>query len=589
MKRQIGAGDKTAPICKKEALMFLSQTRQTILCATLLICAINITPKVSGTSQQPENPKSPTPVSITRAAEDITAEQLKDYLDFIASDELEGRDTPSRGLDIAAKFIAVHLSRWKLKPMGDLIEGSQRSYFQRIPLRRDRIDPAKTTLNVNDRGFRFGEDFLALPTGFSGTISAPLVYVGDGWMIKSKNINPYQGIDVKGKILITTNAGMPPGVTEADLSGVPGETWDYPATYARRHGAAGVILIPSRNALANWERQRQANLEQSHLAALSLEEPGGPELALAFPRVPIISASAALTNILLSGEGRDPAEFFGRNAEGKLPPSFTLDANKKLSVTVGLKSEATRSQNVVAMVEGSDPTLKHEYVTIGAHYDGAVGPPMQPDAIYNAADDNASGTAGLMSMAEALMRAPRPKRSILFIWDAGEERGLLGSYHFTVKPPVPLDKIVAHFNIDMIGRTRTGDATSANEGLAGPNEVFVVSPRSLSTELSALVDNVNRSYLNLRLNSRFDNVNNQFFFPRSDHVPYLQQGIPILSWFTGLHEDYHKPSDSPDKVDYQKMEKITRTLFVTAWALADAAKRPQIDHSLPPGLVKMQQ
>jgi hypothetical protein len=564
------------------------------MCAGLVaLCAAGFTLKVSGsgrrtgqsastagsTAQKPARPKT-----VTDAATHITAEQLKDYLDFIASDELEGRDTPSHGLDIAAKFIAVHLSRWGLKPMGEQVASNQRSYFQRIPLRRDRIDPAQTSLTLNDQRFSFGDGLLAMPTGFSGSASGPLVYVGDGWLIKAKNINAYQGIDVKGKILIAINAGMPPGVTEADLTGTVGESWDYPLTYARRHGAAGIILIPSREALANWERQRQARLEQSNLAAPSLEEPGGPELALSWPRIPIVTASAALTTALLQGEGRDPAEFFGRNAEGKLPPSFALDPNKKLSITVGLKSEAAMTQNVVAVVEGSDPVLKHEYVTIGAHYDGAVGTPTPPDSIYNAADDNASGTAALLAMAEALMRGPRPKRSILFIWDAGEERGLLGAYHFTAKPPVPLDKIVAHFNIDMIGRTRNGAVTPANEGLAGPDEVFVVGPRSMSTELSQTVDAVNDSYLKLKLNYRYDNQNNQFFFPRSDHAPYLQQGILILSWFTGLHEDYHRPSDSADKIDYQKMVKITRTLFVTAWLLADAAKRPQIDQPLPRGL-----
>lgn len=580
--------------------MNLPQTMRVIVCTAIVaLCAAGFTLKVNGSGggikydgtagNTQQKPASRTAAAAVGAAEHITAEQLKDYLDFIASDELEGRDTPSRGLDIAAKFIALHLSRWGLKPVGDQVAGDGKSYFQRIPLRRDRIDPAQTSLKLNDRRFSFGDDLLALPTGFAGTTGGPLVYVGDGWMIKAKNINAYQGIDVKGKILIANNAGLPPGVSEADLTGTLGEDWDYPLTYARRHGAAGIILIPSRDSLANWERQRQARLEQTHLAALSLEEPGGPELVLSWPRVPIITASGALTRSLLGGEGRDPAEFFGRNAEGKLPPSFALDPNKKLSITVGLKSEAAATQNVVAMVEGSDPVLKHEYVTIGAHYDGAVGPTTgaaQPDGIYNAADDNASGTVALLAMAEALMRAPRPKRSILFIWDAGEERGLLGSYHFTVKPIVPLDKIVAHFNIDMIGRTRNGEATAANEGLAGPDEVFVVGPRSLSTSLSVLVDAVNRSYLNLKLNYRFDNVNNEHFFPRSDHVPYLQQGIPILSWFTGLHEDYHKPSDSADKIDYRKMEKITRTLFVTAWSLADAAKRPLIDQPLPQGFGK---
>ncbi len=529
--------------------------------------------------------------TLRSAAARITAEQLKDYLDFIASDELEGRDTPSRGLDIAAKFIALHLSRWGLKPVGEQTAGGQRSYFQRIPLRREWIDPAQTSLELNGQRFDCGAGFLALPTKFAGTTGGPLVYVGDGWRIKAKNINPYQGpyhdIDVKGKIVIATDAGFPPGVSEADLSGKLGESWDSLATYARRRGAVGIIHIPSRDTLANWERQRQARLAQSRLTALSFEEPGGEEALLTYPRFPIVIASAELANALLGGEGRDPAEFFGRNAAGQLPPSFALDPNKKLSITVGLKSEAASAQNVVAVVEGSDPALKHEYVTIGAHYDGWVGShtgATPTDAIYNAADDNGSGTVALLAMAEALMRAPRPKRSILFIWDAGEERGLLGSYHFTANPPVPLDKIVAHFNLDMIGRTRQGAAAPANEGLSGPDEVFVIGPRSLSTDLSALLGAVNRSYLNLKLNHRYDNVDDMRFFPRSDHVPYLQQGIPVLSWFTGSHEDYHRPSDSPDKIDYRKMEKITRTIFVTAWSLADAAKRPRIDQPLPPGL-----
>lgn len=268
----------------------------------------------AGNKQQ--KPASKAAAAAFDAAAHITAERLKDYLDFIASDELEGRDTPSRGLDIAAKFIALSLSGWGLKPVGDQAAGDQRSYFQRIPLRRDRIDAAQTSLKLNDQSFNWGDDFLTIPTSFAGTAGGPIVYVGDGWMIKAKNINPYQGIGVKGKILITTNLGLPPGVSEADLSGTLGESWDYPLMYARRRGAAGIILIPSRDRLANWERQRKVRLEQSHLAAPSLEEPGGPELALAWPRVPIVIASAALTNALFRGEGRDPAEFFERNAEG---------------------------------------------------------------------------------------------------------------------------------------------------------------------------------------------------------------------------------------------------------------------------------
>ncbi len=573
--------------------MNLPQTMRAIVCAVIVaLCAVGFTLQVNGSGGEVkpretagntrQKPASKTAGGAVGAASRITAEQLKDYLDFIASDELEGRDTPSRGLDIAAKFIALNLSRWGLKPAGD-----QGGYFQRIPLRRYRIDAAQTSLKLNDQGFNCGDDFLALPTKYAGTASGQLVYAGDGWMIKAKNINAYHGVDVKGKIVIATDAGMPPGASGADLIGKIGESWDSLSTYTRRNGAAGIIYIPSRDTLANWERHRQERLAQSRLAALSFEEPGGLEELLTYPRFPIVIASTTLANALLRGEGRDVAEFFARNSVGQLPPPFALDPDKKLSITVGLKSEDASAQNVVAVIEGSDPTLKHEYVTVGAHYDGWVSPPTgaaQPDTIYNAADDNGSGTVALLSMAEAFMRARRPKRSILFIWDAGEERGLLGSYHFTANPPIPLDKIVAHFNIDMIGRTRRGDGAPSDEETAGPNEVFVIGPRSMSTDLSELVDRVNLSYLNLKLNYRYDNVNDMRFFPRSDHAPYLQQGIPVISWFTGSHVDYHRPSDSSDKIDYRKMERITRTIFVAAWSLADAARRPRIDRPLPPGV-----
>ena len=532
-----------------------------------------------GHRQQPAAPVRPPQVTnenaAAGAAANITAERLKAYLDFIASDELEGRDTPSRGLDIAARFIALQLSRWGLKAMGDQAVGEQRSYFQRIPLRRDQIDPAQTSLLLNGQRFSFGEGFLVTLSGYAGTVSGPLVYVGHGLALKAKNINAYQGVEVKGKIVVFTNDGLPPGVSEADFGGLPGRDWDSPWTYGPRHGAQAVIMIRSQAYLAGWEGQREAALARSYVAVPALEKTGGPGSLMRPPRMPLITASAALLRALFHGEKYQP------QAASELPPSFDLAPHKQASITIALKSEAAATQNVVGMVEGSDPALKHEYVTIGAHYDGAVGRPLKDDAIYNAADDNGSGTVALLEMAEAFMRGPRPKRSILFIWDAGEERGLLGSYYFTEHPPVPLDKIVAHFNIDMIGRTRKGEANPAHEGLAEPNEVFLVGPRTMSTELSELVDAANRSYLNLKLNYRFDKVSHQFFFPRSDHVPYLQKGLPVLSYFTGLHEDYHQPSDAPDKIDYQQMEKIARTIFVTAWSLADAAKRPRMDKPLP--------
>ena len=296
-----------------------------IACAAIVaLCAAGFMLKanhVGGGSKQAGAVEDTGQNPASKSAAHITAEQLKGYLEFISSDELEGRDTPSRGLDIAAKFIALHLSRWGLKPMGD-----PGSYFQRIQLRRDRIDQAHTIIKLNDQSFNCGDDFLTLLSGFAGTKVGPLVYVGDGWMIKAKNLNPYQGIDVKGKILITNNVGLPPGVSDADLSGKPGETWDYPAMYAQRHGAAGIILIPPQETLSNWGAsapgEARTKLHRRSLPG-GTRRPGRAPLSL--PRLPIVIASAALTNALFRGEKRDPAEFSGAMPKVNCrPPSISI-------------------------------------------------------------------------------------------------------------------------------------------------------------------------------------------------------------------------------------------------------------------------
>src|SRR5262245_36753432 len=170
-------------------------------------------------------------------ADYISAQQLKDYLAFIASDEMEGRDTPSRGLDAAARFIAAHLSRWGLKPAGD--DGS---YFQRVALTQKKIDPALSYVEINGQRFNFGEDFLAWT--MAGAASGPLVYVSHGWVIKAKNIDAFQGLDVKGKIVIINNGGLPKGMSFKELQGKQGVDWEAPDDAAQKRGAKGVIVVP---------------------------------------------------------------------------------------------------------------------------------------------------------------------------------------------------------------------------------------------------------------------------------------------------------------------------------------------------------
>src|SRR5205823_5568736 len=197
-------------------------------------------------------------VLAARGVETISANQLREYLSFIASDEMEGRDTPSRGLDTTAKFIAMNLERWGFKPAGD-----EATYFQKIALRRDQLDPAKSSAEINGQKFNFGDDFL--PNPVAGTLTGPLVFAGSGWVVKSKNIDSYQGVDVKGKIVVVVGQGFPKGITRADLTGTMGVDWSNPALYAQQHGAKGVLALPDATVTQNWEQQRQRDRKSTRL------------------------------------------------------------------------------------------------------------------------------------------------------------------------------------------------------------------------------------------------------------------------------------------------------------------------------------
>jgi len=549
-----------------------------IVLTSVLVFSVSFSPLLPRAVAQRKadrKPKAP-PVSLAtqRGAETITAAQLKDYLSFIASDEMEGRDTPSRGLDTTAKFLATNLSRWGFKPAGD--DGS---FFQKIALNRDVIDKTETRVVLRDQTLVLGDDYIpsARPADLAAT---PLVFAGNGWLVKSKNIDAYKGIDARGKIAVIfgPSNGYPPGVKATDLSGKHGEDWMNLADYAQKQGVAGIVLVPDFQYLANWDRNRARSTERGTTRVEKFQTETSA-------RIPQIVISPRVANNLFQGEKQDAVAIFDSVAAGNVPDPFALNPDKKLSLTVKVKSDGATTQNVVAVFEGSDPILKNEYVALGAHYDHVgIGIPVNGDAIYNGADDDGSGTTALLAMAEALAKAStRPKRSVLFVWHTGEERGLWGSRYFTSYPTVPLDKIVTQINIDMIGRSKNeGDTTPANRNLSGANEIFVIGSKMMSTELGELVENVNKQYLNITYDFRYDDPGDpNRFFSRSDHYNYAKKGIPIVFFFDGVHEDYHRPGDSVDKIDFQKMEKVARTIYLTLWEVAVRPARPKVDKQLP--------
>ena len=503
--------------------------------------------------------------------EGITAKQLKDYLTFIASDELEGRDTPSRGLDIAAMFIAQHLSRWGVKPGGD-----NGTYFQKVPLRLNKIDAEKTRLEINGITYSYGKDFLAsqIPASISGS---NLVFAGNGWVVRSKNIDPYEGIDVKDKVVIVVNS-LPKGITFNDLKGPVGDDWMSPPYYAQKNGAKAVIAFSTFGSLANWEGSKWNQADKG------LVEFGKQQAQIT---IPTITVTPRVIASMFAGEKASGGSLFTRSITGDAMESFDLKATKKVNASIGVKTENIHTQNVIGIIEGSDPVLKNEYVAIGAHYDHVGTNPFAAgdDKIWNGADDDGSGTVSVLSIAEAIAKGnQKPKRSILFIWHAGEEKGLWGSEYFADNPTVPIGSIITELNIDMIGRYQNpGDENHPqNKNLPKPGEVFTIGSRMMSTELGELSDSVNKSFLNLAFNTKYDDPKDpEQFFYRSDHFNYAKKGIPIIFYMDGSHADYHQVSDSVEKINFEQMEKVARTIMATGWTLANAAKRPTVDKPLP--------
>ncbi|HET6976649.1 MAG TPA: M20/M25/M40 family metallo-hydrolase [Pyrinomonadaceae bacterium] len=498
-----------------------------------------------------------------RGVDTIAANQMRDYLTFIASDEMEGRDTPSRGLDTTAKFLAMNLTRWGFKPAGD--DGT---FFQRIELNRNRADSAQSKVELNGRALTAGTDFL--PGSGSGNVSGQLVFAGSGWFVKSKEIDAYKGIDPKGRIaVIAGTPNMPArGVSRADY-GKYGEDSMNPVDYARSKGVVGLIYVADSTYVTNWQRNRARMERGSTVVAKFQTQPT--------PTLPSIVITPEIATALFTGEAQ---------AISESATPFLLSDQKKVSLNIANSNQVIPTQNVVAVWEGSDATLKAEYVALGAHYDhvGSGCPPSGTDTICNGADDDGSGTTALLAMAEALSKAPaRPKRSVLFVWHCGEEKGLWGSRYFTEYPTLPLTQIVAQINIDMIGRSKKeGDTNSRNSELTGPDAVYLIGSTMMSTELGELVNAVNKSYLNITFDTKYDDPKdpNRFFF-RSDHYNYARKGIPIIFFFDGVHEDYHRAGDTADKIDYQKMEKITRTVYMTLWEIASRPGRLKVDKPLP--------
>ncbi|MFQ5690067.1 MAG: M20/M25/M40 family metallo-hydrolase [Gemmatimonadota bacterium] len=455
------------------------------------------------------------PVGAADAAATITAADLRDRIGILADDSMRGRDTPSPELEQAARYVAEQFRSFGLQP------GNGDSYLQPYPLTLVGPGPVdRQALRLrgpsDSRTLDPRTEFVAVPVGRALEGGGPLVRVDPS----------EEQADLTGRVAVIS-------VTPAALQRVFGRVRHILA----ERGARGAILVVRAPAAYLAGIRRFFGRRR-----VSLGEPND------FP-APVMLVSASELPSSLAEALRE---------ERPLPPGWSAVLRSDGEV------EAARGWNAIGWLEGSDPRLKHEYVLFTAHMDHVgVGRPVDGDSIYNGADDDASGTATVVELAEAFARTtPRPRRSLIFMTVSGEEKGLFGSRWYTEHPLFPLARTVADLNIDMIGRNWRDT---------------VVAIGKAESSLGPLVEEIAAAHPELHMAVVDDRWPDERFYFRSDHYNFARKGVPILFFFSGVHEDYHRPSDEPSKIEYGKTARIGRLIYRLGRAVADADQKPRWD------------
>ncbi len=469
-----------------------------------------------------------------------------------ADDSMRGRETGTPDAMRAAQFIADRVSLLGLEPVGDSL------FYQRVPMVRQVVAPS-TRITVTRRGvareLHLGGDILPMMSLGDGQpdprrlVDADVVFAGYAIASKAPGRNDFQSIGLQDQVVVFLH-GAPTSVTGAlkDSLDSDAEMTRQLARVAIQRPAAIVVLMTGD--ATKLYRQLYPNL--------TIDVRGR------------LVATPTLAGVQI------PMLLFGLAKRGSplLPPRWPEDDRAQvldgshLSADIELRREPFIGFNVVARVAGTDPALRGTYVALGAHYDHiGILPPLNGDSIANGADDDGSGSMALLAIAKAVMRQPT-RRSALFVWHVGEEKGLLGSAYFTANPTVPLDSIVAQLNADMIGRNQ-------------PDSLFVVGPRAApngqSRRLGEIIDSVNSVAITpFAIDRSWDDANHPLqIYQRSDHYNYARHGIPIAFFTTGLHADYHEVSDEPKGIDYDKLARVARLMFDVTRAVGNSPTRPQ--------------
>ena len=491
--------------------------------ASLLVLAA-LTPTVLAAQYDP---------SVSSAVESITPDDVAHRIGVLAHDSMRGRETPSPELDLAAEYVAAEFERFGLTPGGD--DGS---FIQRYTVRTVRPDLSTSAVQAEGGSPWYVGTDVARWRGFTGRegVTGPAVVVSG----VPDEPDAVAQLDAEGAVVLWV---------------VP---MDFGARLNQEHyqmlralgglDAAALVLIT--------REAEQAFRQRMRIGTRRSERYGSDPVA------PVVQLQDPTIGRVLSQHGFDL-----RDARRATHAPLEVTTLPELQLTVTLVDEVLQeitAPNTIGILEGSDPALRHEYLVFSAHMDhDGVGRPIRGDSVYNGADDNASGTVAIVELAEAFaMLEPRPRRSIIFVTVSGEEKGLWGSAAFVASPPVPVEQMVANVNADMVGRNWR-------------DTISVIGKEH--SDLGTTLHRVAEDHPELDMTPVDDLWPQENFYFRSDHIHFARRGVPILFFFNGTHEDYHRPSDEPEKIDAEKESRIVKLMFYLGLEVANADARPQWD------------
>ena len=526
-----------------------------ILLTSLLLSAQFVSGvSVPDTSQEPITDTSDISVML---ANSIMAKDMRKHLTILASDEYEGRETGQKGNDRAAAYIANHFKSLNFPTIGE-----DNSYYQKVSF--NKTGWQKNTISINGKEYKHLWDYLAfasLNESLPYLETEEVVYLGYG--IDDPKYSDYRGKNVRGKVVLI-NEGEP--FNQDSISYLSGSNehseWSKDIykklTVAKSKGAKMVLIISSN--LKEFLGQNRRFLLNPRL------ELGDGSFQTDFANHAYISTTMAKD--IIGSKSKKLKRWRKKNT--KRGKSKKLGLKSDLVLTFDKNIDVIRGNNVLGFIEGTDK--KEEVVVVSAHYDhlGKTG-----NDVYNGADDNGSGTTTVLEMAQAFSLAKDmgvgPRRSVLCLLVTGEEKGLLGSEFYSENPLFSIENTVANVNIDMVGRV-----DKKYEG--NPNYIYVIGSDRLSSDLHKINEDINQKYSHITMDYQYNSEQdpNRYYY-RSDHYNFARKGIPAIFFFNGTHEDYHRITDTVEKINFEKMEKVGRHFFHTAWELANREERIVVD------------